>query len=310
MPAVSSYPDSALVDWRDGQPVSRVFGDVYFARDSGIAEARHVFLGGNGLRRRWAALGPGRRFVIGETGFGTGLSFACAWQLWDKVAPRDARLGFLSFERFPLAAADVGRTLGLWPELAGYRDALVSQWVELAPGWHRFRFDGGRVLLTLVVGDVRDALPRVDAVVDAWFLDGFAPAKNPEMWGPDVMAEIARLSRRSTTCATYTVAGEVRRGLEAVGFAVAKAPGFGRKREMLRGELVAPQSAPSRVRRRPWSSVRSSSAPGWPGRRPRPVSPRAAGPWISSIGTAPSPRKRRATRRECSTRACRPTAPP
>jgi tRNA 5-methylaminomethyl-2-thiouridine biosynthesis bifunctional protein len=249
MPPVSSHPDSALVDWRDGQPVSRVFGDVYFARDSGIAEARHVFLGGNELSRRWAALGPGRRFVIGETGFGTGLNFACAWQLWDEVAPRDARLGFLSFERFPLAAADIGRTLGLWPELARYRDSLVSQWLELAPGWHRFRFGGGRVLLTLVVGDVRDALPRVDGVVDAWFLDGFAPAKNPDMWGAEVMAEVARLSRRGATCATYTVAGPVRHGLEAVGFAVAKAPGFGRKREMLRGELVARRSAPWRP---PW----------------------------------------------------------
>jgi tRNA 5-methylaminomethyl-2-thiouridine biosynthesis bifunctional protein len=105
------------------------------------------------------------------------------------------------------------------------------------------------VLLTFVVGDVRDALPRVDAVVDAWFLDGFAPAKNPEMWGWRVMAEVARLSRRGATCATYTVAGEVRRGLEAAGFAVAKAPGFGRKREMLRGELPARRPAQWRP---PW----------------------------------------------------------
>jgi tRNA 5-methylaminomethyl-2-thiouridine biosynthesis bifunctional protein len=249
-PVPSPAPDTAaLVDWQDGQPVSRLFGDVYFSRDSGLAEARHVFLGGNELRRRWAALGASDRFVIGETGFGTGLNFACAWRLWDELAPAAAQLDFLSFERFPLAAADIARTLGLWPELARERDALLGAWGEFAPGWHRLSFGGGRVRLTLVVGDVRDALPRVDAVVDAWFLDGFAPAKNPEMWQPEGMAEIARLSRRRATCATYTVAGEVRRGLGAAGFAVDKAAGFGRKREMLRGELATLRPAPWRA---PW----------------------------------------------------------
>jgi tRNA 5-methylaminomethyl-2-thiouridine biosynthesis bifunctional protein len=246
----SPAPDTgSLIDWHDGQPVSRLFGDVYFSRDSGIAEVRHVFLGGNDLPRRWSALGAGDRFVIGETGFGTGLNFACAWRLWDEVAPRGARLSYLSVEGFPLPAADIARALGLWPELAAYRSALLAQWQDFAPGWHRLSFAAGRVILTLVVGDVRDALPRVDAAVDAWFLDGFAPAKNPEMWRPDVLAEVARLSRPAATCATYTVAAEVRRGLEAAGFAVAKATGFGRKREMLRGERV--RSAPARWRA-PW----------------------------------------------------------
>jgi len=246
---VSSGPDNALIDWQAGQPVSRLFGDVYFSRDSGLAEVRHVFLAGNDLRPRWAALGRDGRFVIGETGFGTGLNFACAWRLWDEVAPPEARLSFVSVERFPLPAADVARTLGLWPELARYRTALLAQWGDFAPGWHRLSFSGGRVTLTLVVGDVRDALPRADAAVDAWFLDGFSPAKNPEMWQPHVLAEVARLSCRGATFATYTVAGEVRRGLEAAGFAVGKAAGFGRKREMLRGELVAPPPAGWRA---PW----------------------------------------------------------
>jgi tRNA 5-methylaminomethyl-2-thiouridine biosynthesis bifunctional protein len=248
---VSSRPDNAgvLIDWQEGQPVSRLFGDVYFSRDSGVEEARHVFLGGNDLRRRWTALTRGDRFVIGETGFGTGLNFACAWRLWDEVAPPGARLSYLSAERFPLPAADIARTLDLWPELARCRAALLAQWGDLAPGWHRFGFGGGRVVLTLVVGDVRDALPRVDAAADAWFLDGFAPARNPEMWQPDVLAEVARLSRPGATCATYSVAGEVRRGLEAAGFAVGKTAGFGRKREMLRGELVKPPPAGWRA---PW----------------------------------------------------------
>ncbi|MGH8698256.1 MAG: tRNA (5-methylaminomethyl-2-thiouridine)(34)-methyltransferase MnmD, partial [Burkholderiales bacterium] len=248
---MSSRPDNAstLIDWQEGQPVSRLFGDVYFSRDSGVEEARHVFLGGNDLRRRWAALPRGGRFVIGETGFGTGLSFACAWQLWDEVAPPEARLGYLSVERFPLPAADIARTLDLWPELARYRAALLARWGDFAPGWHRLSLGDGRVSLTLVVGDVRDALPRVDAAVDAWFLDGFAPARNPEMWQPDVLAEVARRSRHGATFATYSVAGEVRRGLEAAGFAVDKTAGFGRKREMLRGKLVGPSPASWRA---PW----------------------------------------------------------
>jgi tRNA 5-methylaminomethyl-2-thiouridine biosynthesis bifunctional protein len=240
---------SPLIDWQDGQPVSHQFGDVYFSRDSGLEETRHVFLEGNALRERWAGLAPHSRFTIGETGFGTGLNFAAAWALWDEVAPPAARLRYLSVERYPLAPADISRTLGLWPELARYREALLAQWTEIAPGWHRFAFGGGRVLLTLLAGDVRMELPRLDGRVDAWFLDGFAPARNPEMWQPDVLGEVARLSAARATCASYTVAGEVRRGLEAAGFAVEKTPGFGRKREMLRAVL---RTRPCSSWRPPW----------------------------------------------------------
>jgi tRNA 5-methylaminomethyl-2-thiouridine biosynthesis bifunctional protein len=240
---------SPLIDWQDGQPVSRRFGDVYFSRNSGLEETRHVFLEGNGLGERWGTLAPRGRFTIGETGFGTGLNFAAAWALWDEIAPKGARLRYVSVERYPLPPADISRTLGLWPELARYREALLAQWTEVAPGWHRFVFGGGRVLLTLLAGDVRTVLPRLDGRVDAWFLDGFAPAKNPEMWEAVVLGEVARLSASGATCATYTVAGEVRRGLEAAGFAVEKTPGFGRKREMLRGVLRTPPHATWRA---PW----------------------------------------------------------
>jgi tRNA 5-methylaminomethyl-2-thiouridine biosynthesis bifunctional protein len=237
----SAPPETrALIDWQDGQPVSRRFGDVYFSRDSGLEETRHVFLTGNGLRERWAALAPHGRFTVGETGFGTGLNFAAAWALWDEVAPPDARLRYVSVERDPLSPDDMARTLGMWPELTRYRAALLAQWADIPPGWHRFVFGGGRVILTLLVGDVRTALPRLDARIDAWFLDGFAPAKNPAMWEPGVLAATARHSAPGATCATYTVAGDVRRTLEAVGFAVEKTPGFGRKREMLRGVLRTP----------------------------------------------------------------------
>ncbi len=240
---------AALIDWQDGQPVSRRYGDRYFSRDSGLEETRHVFLDGNRLRSRWSALPRHARFTIGETGFGSGLNFTAAWCLWEELAPAGACLRYVSVEQHPLEAADMARTLGLWPELARYAEALLAQWSALAPGWHRFVLGGGRMLLTLAVGDVRVVLPRLDATVDAWFLDGFAPAKNPAMWQPDVLATVARRSAAGATCATYTVAGEVRRALEAAGFTVEKSRGFGHKREMLRGALREP---PPARRRAPW----------------------------------------------------------
>jgi tRNA 5-methylaminomethyl-2-thiouridine biosynthesis bifunctional protein len=228
---------SGELAWRDGHPVSRRFGDVYFSRQSGIEESAHVFLAGNRLAERWAELRAGAVFTIGETGFGTGLNFANAWSLWNRAAPPGARLHYLSVERYPLAPGELGATLAAWPALAAQRAALLAQWEHFAPGWHRLAFAAGRVVLTLLVGDVAAVLPRVEAPIDAWFLDGFAPAKNPAMWTPAVLAEVARLTPPGGTFATYTVAGEVRRRLAAAGFEVRKQPGFGSKREMLCGEL-------------------------------------------------------------------------
>lgn len=226
------------LEWRDGQPVSRIFDDVYFSRDSGIAETRYVFLQQNRLRERWQHL-SGNSFTIGETGFGTGLNFLCAWQLWRDIAPAHARLNFVSTERHPLTHEELTQTLALWPELAPYTDELLTQYRQLAPGWRRMVFEQGRVVLTLLIGDAREALPQLRAQVDAWFLDGFAPAKNPDMWQPELLKEIGRLSAPGCTLATYTCAGEVKRGLAAAGFRVRKIPGFGSKREMLRAEMAA-----------------------------------------------------------------------
>jgi tRNA 5-methylaminomethyl-2-thiouridine biosynthesis bifunctional protein len=228
-------PRANDLEWLDGQPRSRRFGDVYFARESGRDETAHVFLAGNGLPERWAALAPHGRFTIGETGFGTALGFVCAWALWNEVAPPDARLDFVSVERYPLGRTELTQALALWPALAPQRTALLSAWEDFAPGWHRLEFDSGRIALTLLVGDAARVLPRLDAKIDAWFLDGFSPARNPDMWATSVLAEVARLARPGATFATYTVAGEVRRGLEDAGFEVRKTPGFGRKREMLCG---------------------------------------------------------------------------
>lgn len=231
-------PDAhnAQLDWDEhGQPLSRSYGDVYFSRASGLEESRHVFLAHNRIVERCAAQPAGRRLTIGETGFGTGLNFLCAWQAFAEHAPADARLHFVSVEKFPLTPADLRRALALWPELAPYADQLLAQYRAIHPGFQRLLLDGGRVLLTLLVGDVLECLPQLDARIDAWFLDGFAPAKNPEMWTEELFAELARLSAPEATLATFTSAGFVRRGLIAAGFAMARVKGFGHKREMLAG---------------------------------------------------------------------------
>ncbi len=239
--------ESMHLDWQDGQPVSRRFGDVYFSRASGIEEARHVFLHHNHLEERWRALPARARFVIGETGFGTGLNFLCAWQLWNECAP-DAILHYVSIEKYPLTADELAQTLSLWPQLGPWRDALLAQYRDLPPGWHRFVFDG-RVTLTIAVGDIAEVMPQLDMQADAWFLDGFAPARNPEMWSANTLDAIAHHSHTGSTFATYTAAGEVRRGLQAAGFIVERVKGHGSKREMLRGTL---QRAPIPARKAAW----------------------------------------------------------
>jgi len=228
----------AELSWsEDGQPFSTRFDDVYFSRESGLAETRHVFLQHNQLDSRWAALPPGGSFCIGETGFGTGLNFLCAWQWWDRLAPADARLSYVSCEKYPLSREDLQRALALWPELAPWADQLLAQYTDLTPGWQHFSLGEGRVTLTLLIGDVLDTLPQLDARVDAWFLDGFAPARNPDMWQPALYDQLARLCAPDATLATFTSVGAVRRGLQEAGFAMHKVKGFGRKREMLRGEF-------------------------------------------------------------------------
>lgn len=256
---MSADPD---LDWVDGQPFSRRYGDVYFSRASGLEESAHVFLAGNDLDARFAALGSRDAFTIGETGFGTGLNFLGAWQRFRERAPATACLNFVSTEKHPLSPGDLERALSLWPAVASEARELLAQWdTALPPAFHRFHFEGGRVRLTLLIGDARETLPRLDAVVDAWFLDGFSPAKNPDLWSEQVLASVSALSRVGTTCATYTVAGTVRRAMQACGFRTERRPGFGPKREMLSAVCVEPASAPYRapwLRRPPRRSVASA----------------------------------------------------
>ncbi|WP_226647686.1 bifunctional tRNA (5-methylaminomethyl-2-thiouridine)(34)-methyltransferase MnmD/FAD-dependent 5-carboxymethylaminomethyl-2-thiouridine(34) oxidoreductase MnmC [Microbulbifer variabilis] len=234
----------ADIQWReDGQPLSRAYDDIYFSTASGLEETRYVFLQQNALAERWAALPEGATFTIGETGFGTGLNFLAAWELWEKTAPKNTQLHFITVEKFPLHPRDLQRALALWPQLQPYSQALIEAYPPLlAEGVHRLQL--GPVKLTLIIEEASQALDSLrlekenrDRYVDAWFLDGFAPAKNPDMWTEELFTNMAHLSRPGATFATFTCAGLVKRGLREAGFTLRKVPGFGSKREMLCGTL-------------------------------------------------------------------------
>ncbi len=239
------------LSWQNGLPFSSRFDDVYFSAESGLEEARHVFLKGNRLDQRFATLSNKQGFTIGETGFGTGLNFLCAWQLFEQVALEGASLDFFSTEKFPLDDDELRAALAISPDLKPFSDELIKHWRRWVPGWNRWSFANGRVRLTLAIGDVDETLPQLPSgSVDAWFLDGFSPSKNPEMWTDSVLTQLARTSNTEATLATYTSAGWVRRGLQSAGFSVEKIPGYGRKREMVCGQLSSP-SHPLEVQRRP-----------------------------------------------------------
>ena len=227
---------SPRLTWRDdGSPVSSDFGDVYFSAEDGLAETQHVFLHGNHLPHAWAA---SPHFTIGETGFGTGLNFLCTWALWRETASPSQHLHYVSVEGFPLSRDDLERALEKWPDLAHLSTQLLARYPSPTRGTHLLHLDDN-VHLTLLADEALSALTNFTGQIDAWFLDGFSPACNPEMWSPDLFREIARLSRTGTSLATFTVAGIVRRGLTAAGFEVHKTKGHGRKREMLTGRFTA-----------------------------------------------------------------------
>ncbi|MCL1861044.1 MAG: bifunctional tRNA (5-methylaminomethyl-2-thiouridine)(34)-methyltransferase MnmD/FAD-dependent 5-carboxymethylaminomethyl-2-thiouridine(34) oxidoreductase MnmC [Proteobacteria bacterium] len=218
----------------DGTPRSDLFDDVYHSADGGLGQARHVFLGGNGLPERWRGQD---RFVIVETGFGFGLNFLATWAAWREDVARARVLHFISCELHPFRVDDLARLHANWPELAPLAAQLRAQWPVLAGGMHRLHLDEGKVCLTLYFGDVREGLAQIDACADAFFLDGFSPAKNPIMWSARVFHLLSRLAAPKASLSTWSVAGEVREGLRRARFLVEKAPGFGGKREMLRGAL-------------------------------------------------------------------------
>ncbi|MFM8377597.1 MAG: FAD-dependent 5-carboxymethylaminomethyl-2-thiouridine(34) oxidoreductase MnmC, partial [Phenylobacterium sp.] len=223
------------IEWtEDGRPCSALYGDAYFGADDGLAESRAVFLAGCGLPGAWSGR---RRFTVGELGFGTGLNILALLDLWRREGPAGGRLHIFSVEAHLMSREDAERALAAWPELAPLAEVLLSRWPETRRGFHRIDLPEFGAVVDLALMDVADALGVWDGRADAWFLDGFAPALNPGMWREEVLQAVAARSAPGARAATFTVAGRVRRGLEAAGFAVRRAPGHGRKRERLEAVL-------------------------------------------------------------------------
>ena len=277
----------ADLQWsEDGQPYASNFSDCYFSADNGLAETRHVFLTGNQLAERWAQSADSTSaapnfFVIGETGFGTGLNFIAAWQLWQQSQSRHSsqhtshhysHLYFVSAELHPLRKDDLQRAALLWPELHDFYVQLLEQYPTLTAGYHYLHF--GDVTLLLLFGDATDMFNdwrttdhpdflACNAKVDAWFLDGFAPAKNPTLWTTALVGTLAQLSKPQCTLATFSAAGAMRRSLEQAGFVVHKQAGYGRKRDMVSAVFTAsPAAAEPSLRLQP-AFVSSPYAAPW-----------------------------------------------
>jgi tRNA 5-methylaminomethyl-2-thiouridine biosynthesis bifunctional protein len=232
---------TAELDWElvDGieVPISKQFGDVYFSKDNGLLETRHVFLNGNDLSTRLSELCDFQYFCVGETGFGTGLNILTLWQLWQSVRPDNhSHLHVISVEKFPLSKADLIRALSVWDELKPLADKLVQQYPLPIAGCHRLSFPEERFSIDLWLGDAQDIFPSIPKTqsVNAWFLDGFAPSCNPDMWQENVLNHIVRLSEYGTTFASFSVAGVLKRGLKQHGIQISRPRGFGHKREMLK----------------------------------------------------------------------------
>lgn len=243
---MSETADTSHLTWTDdGRLRSRRFGDVYFSAEDGLAESRAVFLSGCGLPERWAKT---RRFTIGELGFGTGLNIAALLDLWRRNRPAGGQLHVFTIEAFPLTRAEAARALGGWPELSDITGRLVAQWPSAARGVHRMAFPDLGAVVDVAHLEAAEALGGWSGRADAWFLDGFAPAANPQMWREEVLALVAARSAPGARAATFTVAGAVRRGLQAQGFSVEKRPGFGAKRERLEARLPGAATDPDTPR--------------------------------------------------------------
>lgn len=217
---------TAPLDWRTTDhgavPVSTLFDDPYYSLSGGLEETLHVFLSGNGLPGRFAD-----GFQIAELGFGTGLNLLTTWAAW-QASKTPGTLHFTSFEAYPMAPADMAQALCAFPVLAPLAQTLLDRWT---PGAGPTPLSDS-LTLHVVIGDARTTLPRWQGQADAWFLDGFSPAKNPALWEPALLAQVYARTAPGGTAATYSAAGHVRQSLAQAGFTVSRTPGFGRKRHM------------------------------------------------------------------------------
>ena len=248
---------TAKIDWTsDDSPHSCLFDDVYYSPENGLEESEYVYLQGSNIPQRWASH-PHPSFCVAEAGFGTGLNFLLTWKMWKNQGKPRPHLHYISIEKHPLRLDDMRRALAGWPALNEYSAALLGAYPEPIPGQHRIVLEDGAVILDLWLQDIEQAIEDLASyggdIVDAWYLDGFAPDRNPEMWTERLFGCMAIASRNNASFATFTAAGHVRRGLTRAGFQVSKSPGFGHKRENMYGRLTDKSAIPPRQRTTsPW----------------------------------------------------------
>ncbi|KAB7614341.1 tRNA (5-methylaminomethyl-2-thiouridine)(34)-methyltransferase MnmD [Amylibacter sp. SFDW26] len=224
---MSDQSKTAKLEWRDGViPIATQFDDPYFSLDDGLAETEFVFLGGNDLPARFVD-----GFHIAELGFGTGLNLLAAWRAWVQ-SEQKGRLHYTSFEAYPMDIAAMAKATSVWPELCGYSKDMIAHLMNGS-----FQIETPNLSAKIIIGDARETVAKWDHKADAWFLDGFSPAKNPELWETGLMQTVADHTAPQGTFATYTAAGHVRQSLASAGFTVTKVKGFGRKRHMTVGTL-------------------------------------------------------------------------
>lgn len=223
------------IRWEDGVPVSEEFDDVYFSKENGLEESRYVFLQGNKLEERWK--NNNSNFTIIETGFGTGLNLLTSSLLWNKHNKNSGLLHYISIEKHPLAKEVIYKSNSDRESFTTILQELIEEYDSKTSSAIEIKLKSQNILITLMFEDINTALPKIKTKADAWFLDGFSPSKNPGMWTDNLYQEMARLSKEKTTFSTFTSAGLVKRGLANNGFAVEKAKGFGKKRDMLTGHF-------------------------------------------------------------------------
>lgn len=248
----------AKIEIRDGLVYSTEHGDIYYSREDGWAESQYVFLDGNHLPARWRGK---TSFCIAETGFGTGLNFMLTLQAWLKDPAASQSLNYVAIEAYPIHKSQLAEIHAHWPDLKAQSQALIEQYPDLSYGDHTLTFAEGRVQLQLIFAAAETALQDYTLRPDCWFLDGFAPSRNPSMWSKQVLNNIAGCSRPGTTLATFTAAGEIRRNLVEAGFEVKKRKGFGRKREMLRATMPGPYKSGGAPWEAPWFTLADITKP-------------------------------------------------
>lgn len=236
-PKQTQLHSSPFLLGKDGILRSTLYDDIYFSKEGGLDESEYVFLQGNHLQERFQQLKENDNFTIIETGFGTGLNFLAAWQCWDCYAPHKATLSFCSVEKYPLPLEHIKEALSAYSPLASYKEDFFATYATLLEDGYA-EFANGMVKLHITFDDIsklEPALKKQNIIADAWFLDGFAPKNNPDMWQDILFKTMANHTTPDGTVATFTAAGFVKRALASAGFVVEKRKGFGKKREMLTG---------------------------------------------------------------------------